>query len=171
MLGIAMGTTACGYRIRSSVGTLPENVQSLGIPTFQNLTNTYKVEQRITGAVLKEFNVRTRVPVVSKSTGVDALLLGEIRSISSAPTTFGDSSFGSAFMVTIQISAKIVRIKDSKIIWQDNSFLFQDRYAMNSNIRDFFSEDNPALDRLAHSFAASLVSTIIESQSLDSAKH
>ena len=106
------------------------------------------------------------MPVIPKETGVDAVLIGEIHSVHSSPITFGDSSFGSGFMVTVQLSVKIVRTTDSKVIWQDKNILFQDRYAKNSDTRDFFSEDNPALDRLARSLAASLVSTIIESQSL-----
>jgi hypothetical protein len=161
----------CGYRLRSSVGSLPQGIQSLGIPTFQNLTNQYKLEQRLTGAVLKEFNLRTRVPVLSENSDVDAVLLGEINTVRSTPVTFGERSFGSAFLVTVEISAKIIRLKDSTVVWQNKDFVFVERYALNSDVRDFFSEENPALDRLAQSFAASLVSTILESQSLDSTKH
>src|SRR5690606_17920675 len=50
----AAALSGCGYRVRSSVGKLPSEAQSLGIPTFRNLTTYYKIEQLITGAVLKE---------------------------------------------------------------------------------------------------------------------
>ncbi len=170
LLVLAMGNSGCGYRVRSSVGSLPESIQSLGIPTFQNLTSQYKLEQWITGAVLKEFNVRTRIPVISKQSGVDAVLLGEIHSVQSTPVTFGPRSFGSAFMVTVQISAKLIRLEDSKVLWQNRNFTFRERYALDSDVRDFFSEENPALERLARAFAESLVGTIIESQSLDPQK-
>ena len=150
---------------------MPEGIQSLGIPTFQNLTNQYKIEQRITDAVLREFKLRTRVPVLSKNSGVDAVLFGEIQGVSSSPITYGDSSFGSAFLITVKISAKLVRVKDSTVIWQNKALTFIDRYSINSDVQDFFSEENPALNRLAQSFAANLVSTILESQPLDSAKH
>ena len=116
------------------------------------------MEQWITGAVLKEFNARTRIQVHSTQSGADAVLLGEILSVQSTPVTYSSRSFGSAFMVTVQISAKMIRLKDSKVIWQNN------------DVKDFFFEENPALDRLAKAFAASLVSTIIESQSLDTQK-
>ena len=125
----------------------------------------------MTGAVLKEFNTRTRIPVHSRQSGVDAVLFGEIQSVQATPVTFGPRSFGSAFVVTVQISAKLIRLKDSEeVIWENKRFIFRERYTLNSDVRDFFSEENPALERLASAFAESLVSAIIESQSLDTPK-
>lgn len=170
MLALAFGVAGCGYRVRSSVRALPGDIESLGIPTFMNHTNQYKLEQWITGAILKEFNARTRIQVHSNQSGADAVLLGEIMSVQSTPVTYSSRSFGSAFMVTVQISAKMIRRKDSKVIWQNKNFTFRERYALNSDVKDFFFEENPALERLAKAFAASLVSTIIESQSLDPPK-
>ena len=170
LLVLALGYFGCGYRVRSSVRALPKDIESLGIPTFVNRTSQYKMEQWITGAVLKEFNARTRIQVHSNQSGADAVLLGEIMSVQSTPVTYSSRSFGSAFMVTVQISAKMIRRKDSKVIWQNKNFTFRERYALNSDVKDFFFEENPALERLAKAFAASLVSTIIESQSLDPPK-
>jgi hypothetical protein len=160
---LVMGA-GCGYRIRGSVGRLPSGILSLGIPTFRNSTNQYKIEQLISIAVLKEFSIRTRVPVNSRGSGVDAVLLGEIRNVSSVPATFGSQTFGSAFLVTVQVSAKLVKLKDSTVIWQKEDFLYRERYVLNNTVRDFFSEENPALERLARDFAASLASTIIENR-------
>ena len=151
----------CGYRVQSSVRGLPEGIGSLGIPTFKNLSSQFKLEQRVTGAVLKEFTTRTRVPVNSAGSGVDAVLLGEIRSLSSSPVTFGTGTFGSAFLITVQLSAKLVRVKDKKVIWENANFLYRERYVLNSKLTDFFSEENPALDRMARDFAASLVSAVL----------
>ncbi len=167
VLGIVLICSACGYRVRGSVGRLPSGVQSLGIPTFRNLTTQYKIEQLISSAVLKEFTLRTRIPVNSSDSGVDSVLLGEIRNISSVPVTFGtqtigSQTFGSAFLVTVQIGVKLVRLKDSTVIWQNDDFKYSERYVLNANVRDFFSEENPALERLARNFADSLVSTMLD---------
>jgi hypothetical protein len=164
LITILLNSSGCGYRIHSSVGALPSGIQSLGVPTFRNLTNQYRIEQMISSAVLKEFSIRTRAKVSSKNSGVDAVLAGEIVAMSSAPATFGSQTFGSAFLVTVQMNAKLVSSRDSTIIWQKDDFLFQQRYVLNSVVRDFFSEENPALDRLARDFAASLVSVILENK-------
>jgi hypothetical protein len=116
---------------------------------------------------LKEFSVRTRAAVDSSNSGVDMILLGEIRRVSSVPVTFGtqtsgSQTFGSAFLVELQLSVKLVRVRDSSVIWQNENFLFRERYVLNSNVRDFFSEENPALERLARGFAASLASSVLD---------
>jgi hypothetical protein len=140
---------------------LPHGIQSLGVPIFRNISQQYRLEQRITGAVLKEFSNRTRVPVSSSSIGVDAVLQGEIRTVNSSPVTFGSDTFASAFLVTVQLAVKLVRVADSAVLWENNNFLYRERYVLNRSVTDFFFEENPALDRLASDFAASLVSTIL----------
>ena len=92
---------------------------------------------------------------------MDAVLLGEIRSVSSSPVTFGTDTFGSAFLVTVQMGVKLVRLKDGKVLWQNPDYLFRERYVFNSKVVDFFSEESPALERLAREFAASLASTVL----------
>ncbi len=160
---LAVVAAACGYKVQSSVRSLPGGIQSLGVPTFQNKTHQYKIEQQISGAVVKEFSTRTRTPVTSSSSGVEAVLLGEVLGISSSPVTFGTNTFASAFLVTVTMSVKLVRSSDSKVLWQNPSFLFQERYVLNTKLDDFFSEENPALDRMSSEFASSLVSTILNS--------
>jgi hypothetical protein len=164
-LGI-LACSACGYKVRSSMAKLPSEAQSLGIPTLRNLTTHYRVEQLISRAVLKEFAMRTRAKVNSSSSGVDLVLLGDIRDVNSVPVTFGTQTsgtqtFGSTFLVTVRLSVILKRLQDSAIIWQNEDFLFSERYVMNSNLSDFFLEENPALERLARDLSASLASSVL----------
>jgi hypothetical protein len=166
-LWVALLACSCGYHARSAVTRLPAGIESLGIPTFRNLTPQYKIEQLITSAVLKEFMLRTRAPINSNKAGVDSVLLGEIRSVSSTPVTYGNQTvgsqtFGSAFLVTVQLGVRLIRLKDSTVLWRNDDFLYRERYVLNTNVRDFFSEENPALERLAKDLAASLASTILD---------
>lgn len=167
LVAVILMCAACGYRLHSSKGELPQGIQSLGIPTFRNLTTQYKIEQILSSAVLREFALRTQVPINSSSTGVDSVLEGEIRNISSTPVTFGtqvvgSQTFGSTFMITVQMSVKLKRLSDASIVWKNENFIFREQYVLNGNIKDFFAEENPALDRLARSFAASLASTVLD---------
>ena len=93
--------------------------------------------------------------------------MGEIRGISAVPVTFGTQSagsqtVGSAFLITVQMSAKLVRTSDSSVLWQNDDFLYSERYELNNNVRDFFSEENPALERLSKRFAAALAASILD---------
>ncbi len=152
---------SCGYHVHSSVGNLPAGIRSMGIPTFQNKSPQYKLEQQLTAAVLKEFSTRTRVTINSSSSNVDAVLRGEIQNISSTPVTFGTDTFGSAFLVSVALSIKLVRTKDGSVLWENPGFLYRERYVLNGKVTDFFSEEGAALDRLSRDFAASLASTML----------
>jgi hypothetical protein len=159
----AISTSSCGYKVRSSIGKLPDGIQSLGVPIFKNSSHQFKLEQRVTGAVIKELSARTRIPISAKSGDGDCVLMGEIHNVSASPVTFSsETSFASAFLITVQMSVKLVRAKDSAVLWENGSFLYRERYVLNTNVTDFFSEDNPALDRLSQDFASSLVSTLLK---------
>ncbi len=154
-------SAGCGYHVAGATRNLPGGIQSLGIPVFKNLSREYKVEQQITAAVFKEFTARSRVPVNSQSAGVDAVLQGEIRTLSATPITFGTDTFASAFFVTVELSVKLVRLKDGAVLYDNPGFTFQERYVLNQKITQFFSEENSALDRLSRDFAASLASAVL----------
>ena len=164
-----LGGMGCGYHVKSAVGRLPGDASTLGIPTFRNLTGEFKVEQTITRALLREFAARTRGRVDSRDTGADLVLLGEVKEVRAVPVTFGaqDSgaqTFGSAFQITVRVGVRLVRQSDSAVVWENEDFLFRERYLLNTDVSNFFSEDSPALERLANSFAASLASTVLERQ-------
>ena len=162
LLGLVCAGVSCGYKVQSSAREVPFGIRSLGIPVFRNTTHQFRLEQQLSRSVLQEFSTRTRVPVTTATSGVDAVLEGEINGMSSTPVTFGtDNTFGSTFLVTVHMSVKLLRRNDSSVLWENSDFLFRERYVINSKVSDFFSEENPALDRLSHQFAASLVSTIL----------
>ena len=153
--------SACGYRLAGSARKLPGGVQSIAIPTFKNQTRQFKIEQQFTAAVLKEFTLRTNVPVSSSESGAEAVLQGEIRYLNASPVSFGSDAFASAFLVTVQIAVRLVRVKDGSIIWENPDFIYRGQYVLNSKVTEFFSEENAAVDRMARGFAASLASTIL----------
>jgi hypothetical protein len=153
--------SACGYRIVGSARTLPGGIKSLAIPTFKNQTRQFKIEQQFTAAVLKEFTLRTKVPVNSSERGAEAVLQGEIRYLNASPVSFGSDAFATAFLVTVQIAVRLVRVRDGSIIWENPDFIYRGQYVLNSKVTEFFSEENAAVDRMAQGFAASLASTIL----------
>ena len=57
---------------------------------------------------------------------------------------------------------KLLKIKeDGTVLWENADYLFRERYELNRNVVEFFSEENPALERLAREFASSLASTVL----------
>ena len=158
----------CGYRVRSAVGRLPGGAESISIPTFRNLTGEPEIEQILSRALLREFTARTRGRVDSGSPDADLVLSGEVKDVTAVPVTFGaqnsgEQTFGSAFQITVRIGAKLVRRRDSAVVWEDENFVFRERYLLNSDVRNFFAGDSPAFERLARDFAAALAGVICDS--------
>ena len=155
----------CGYHVRSAVGRLPDGAESIGIPTFKNLTAEPEIEQILTRALLREFAARTRGRVDSGDSGADLVLLGEVKDVSAVPVTFGaqnsgELTFSSAFQITVRIGAKLVRRRDHAVVWENENFVFRERYLLDSDVRNFFAGDHPAFERLSRNFAASLASVV-----------
>jgi outer membrane lipopolysaccharide assembly protein LptE/RlpB len=166
-LALLAPVAGCGYRLAGSRGRLPGGSRSLGIPTLRNLTHQHGIEQTLTAALLEEFTLRSGGRVDSRRTGADAVLLGDILEVTSTPVTFGTEqagsrTFGTSFLVTVRSSVRLVRTGDNAVLWQNPDFVFRERYALNASVADFFSEENPALRRLARSFAASIAGAVLE---------
>ena len=76
---LALATAAgCGYRVAGRANTLPPTVKTIAVPAFENRTSTYRIEQRLTGAVVHELLVDTRYRVVSNPADGDAVLRGMV---------------------------------------------------------------------------------------------
>ena len=163
-VGPVIGAAGCGYRLAGRSNHLPAELKVLAVPAFENRTMQFRVEQKLTSAVIREFISRTKYRVVAEEDGADAVLRGEVTRIAASPVVF-DPATGKASTVLITINAK-VSLSDRRtrqILFRNENLVFRESYEVTSDINSFFQEQEPALDRLARSFAAALVSTVLES--------
>ena len=58
--------SACGYHTAGHANTLPTNLHTIAIPAFVNHTQTYKIEQRLTAAVVRELITRTHYHILNR---------------------------------------------------------------------------------------------------------
>ncbi len=142
---------------------LPQHIKTIAIPPFQNPGLRYKVEQRFTAAMIDEVLRRQRaLQVVSKTEGADAVMLGTIKQFFYRGTLLDD--FGRARVFEVQVSASII-VKDqttNKILFSNPNYLFKTEYEVTGDANTFFSEEGPAVQRLARDFAKSVITTIME---------
>jgi outer membrane lipopolysaccharide assembly protein LptE/RlpB len=153
----------CGYHTAGHAVTIPENVRTIAIPAFVNQTQTFKIEQMLTAAVVREFVTRTHYHVVNQmSDDADAALHGTVVSTYTTPLTY-DSQTGRAASVLVVISLNVSLLdKQGKVLYQNPSYLFREQYEVSRDLNSFFEEDSPALQRLSRDFAQTLVSNILE---------
>lgn len=162
-LPILLGTAGCGYHTAGHATQLPQNVKTISIPAFVNETSTYRIEQMLTSAVVREFTSRTHYRVMSGAgDDTDALLRGTVLSTSATPLTY-DSATGRAASVLVIVSVRVsLADRQGKTLYQNPSYVFREQYEVSQDLASFFEEDSPAFRRLSQDFARTLVADILE---------
>ncbi len=162
LIGVVAGA-GCGYHTAGHAVQLPENVKTIAVPAFVNETNTYRIEQMLTSAVVREFTTRTHYHMLNDpSEAADATLRGTVVSASSTPLTYNTAT-GQAASVLVVVSMRVTLTdRQGKVLYQNPAYLFREQYEVSQDLASFFEEDSPAFRRLSQDFARTLVSNILE---------
>jgi hypothetical protein len=65
-LGASLAVSGCGYHTGGSKVELPQNIHTIAIPGFVSRSQTFRIEQLLTDAVVREFNSRTQYHVINE---------------------------------------------------------------------------------------------------------
>ncbi len=163
LFALAMGCAGCGYHVAGRSSSLPKSIHVIAIPALENKTTSYRIEQKLTAATVHEFLARTPFKVVSNPADGDAVLRGKVASLDAAPLLF-DTKTGRAttMLVTVKCEVTLTEVATDKILYRNDNFLFRNEYEISADVKSFFEEQDPALDRLARDFATRLVAAVIE---------
>jgi len=154
--------TGCGYHTAGRANLLPSDLRTIAVPAFVNQTQTYKIEQTLTAAVVQEFSTRTNYHVISAPDSADAVLRGTVLSTYTTPLTY-DSKTGRAASVLVIVSMKVsLADRQGRVLYQNPSYTFREQYQVSQELSSFFEEDSPAFQRLSREFARTLVSNVLE---------
>jgi len=153
----------CGYHRAGNAVEVPQNIHSIAIPGFVSHSQTFRIEQLLTDAVVREFNARTQYRVIHEANGdADAVLKATVLSASASPLVY-DSTSGRAVSALVTVSVQVsLTDRKGKVLFENPSYLFHDQYEISSYLPGFFQEDSPAVDRLSRDFARTLVANILE---------
>jgi outer membrane lipopolysaccharide assembly protein LptE/RlpB len=162
-LAVLAAASGCGYHTAGSAVQLPENVKTIAVPAFTNVTTTYRIEQMLTASVVREFTTRTHYHILNEpGEAADATLRGTVISTSASPLTY-NSATGQAASVLVVVSMKVsLTDRQGKVLYQNPSYLFREQYEVSQDLASFFEENSPAYRRLSQDFARTLVSNILE---------
>lgn len=151
----------CGYRVAHN-NRLDLGIDSVAVQPFKNDTTTYRVEQKLVQALAQKFVEKTSWEIKVNPSQADAVLSGVVSRVSVSPVTFGQGSFGSTFLVTMDARVELLENSTGRVLFRNDRYIFRDQYQINVDVEQFFTEQNPALDRIAEDFAASVVTSILE---------
>jgi hypothetical protein len=165
---VAVTLPACGYSLAGRGSFLPEHIRTIGVPLFVNNTPVFEIEQRFTDRVRSELIGRGRYTVEPRRTDVDAVLLGEIQSITLVVAALNEQQVATRYSLTIVMKVEFRDVKNDKVIWSNNAWPFTDQFEV-TNVTSgtvtadvFLGQDITAQERLAAEFARALVSAILE---------
>lgn len=163
VLGFALVLAGCGYHTAGHAVKLPTSVHTIAVPIFVNKTQSYRVEQILTAAVVREFTTRTQYRVVSSpGPDADATLRATVLQTGGYPITY-DSVTGRASSGLVAVTVQVSLVdKQGRVLFDNPSYTFREQYQISRELSSFFDEETPALDRMARDFARTLVSNILE---------
>ena len=160
---VASGFTEC-YKPVSRSG-LPSHIRTIAVPAFQFEAkgSRYRVETRFTDAVIREIIKRGGggLKVQGSMSGADAALDGTIRDFSFSGVLLDSEGRARVYEVTIVTAVTIRDLKENKVLYDNQNFIFRDSFEVSSDPRSFFNEEDPAVERMARSFALAAVSAFV----------
>jgi hypothetical protein len=156
-------SVACGYHAAGRGDRLPADVKTIAVPIFVNQTSRFRIEQRLAGAVTREFIERTRFRITPDPAQADAVLKGTVKEVRAGVVTF-DLQTGRATTLQIQVTAgvELVDLHTKKALFRNPNYVFREEYQVSETTPNLFEEDQPALDRLSRDLARTLVTEILE---------
>jgi outer membrane lipopolysaccharide assembly protein LptE/RlpB len=164
LLLLAVGFLAgCGYQVAGRAAHVPKEWKSIAVPAFTNDTTQYRIEQRLTEAVIRELISHTKYRIVQNTESADAVLRGEVLSIETNPVLF-DAKTGevTAMLVTVHAKVRLIDNSTQKPVYQNDDMIFRDQYQISGDVQSFFEEEGPALDRMSRDFASDVVANVLE---------
>jgi hypothetical protein len=158
----ATGFTEC-YKPVTNSG-LPKHIRTVAVPAFQAEAKglRYRVESRFTEAVSREIIRRGNgLKVQGSLKGADAVVEGTIRDFTFTGVLLDREGRARVYEVTIVSAVTIRDLKEEKIIYDNQNFVFRDSFEFSEDPRSFFNEEDPAVDRIARAFAEAAVSAFV----------
>jgi hypothetical protein len=162
-----LASSGCGYALAGRGSFLPDYIRTIGVPAFLNQTTVFNLETLTTQKVRSEFIGRGKFKILPDTTGVDAVLIGEITSASLVPVSFSSQQLASRYALTLSARIQLRDLRENKTLWENPSLIFRQEYEAKSGTTPgdtaaFFGQDTNALERISTDFARTIVSSILE---------
>ena len=163
---LAAAASGCGYALAGRGSFLPTDIRTVGIPKLENRSTFFQVEDTVTDKVRAEFIGRGKYAVVNDAIGADAVLTGEIVSISVQPVGFTEQQLGSRYLFTLLMKVEFTDARTSEVLWSNEALVFREEYelATRGGVEGatFLDQERGSVDRIATDVARSVVTAILE---------
>ncbi len=158
----AVTLTGCGYHVAGTTNALPQNIASIAVPAFGNVSTQYKVSDLLATAVTRELISRTKYRITADPNGADAVLTGAVVNFVSYPTIVNNNTGNNTAVQVIVTVNVTLRDKGGAVLFSRPNFEVHERYEISIDPRNYFDESEPAMQRVSRDVARSVVSAVLE---------
>jgi outer membrane lipopolysaccharide assembly protein LptE/RlpB len=157
-VSVAVLISGCGYSLR---GNLPEHLQTVAVPVFQNRTTTPAVENFLTTAILNAFmtNGRLRVTTVDRA---DAILEGDITTYSLQAIAYDSAANVRQYRLTLTLNLRFRDVRRNQLLFQRNGYSDRADFVVPGTVPETIVASETALQQVSTEIARSVVSFVID---------
>jgi hypothetical protein len=150
---------ACGYRLAGRQGDTRTGGE-LGVPTFVNRTNIYRIEQRVSEVLRRELARNTGYRITSESGG-DVIVAGEVMDYGQTPVVFNARGQATQYSVEIGVKLLVTDTRSGQVLLRNDRLPVREIFQLAQSPGDFVPEDTAAWDRIAGKLASSVVASLV----------
>ncbi len=167
LLAAAVALSGCGYALVGKGINVDPSIKRIGVPLFTDRTGHAGLDQKVTQKVIEELVKRGRFQVVQDSTGVDALVEGDLTGYTEIPAGYapgsapGERTQASRYTITLTADIAYTKVGSDAPIWSNERFSVSDRYDVSEG-SDGLIDSEQAIDRMTTAFARRLVAEMLE---------
>jgi hypothetical protein len=172
LAGATVTSNGCGYALAGRGNFLPDYIQVIGIPTFQNHSSFFQLAELVTDKIRTEFIGRGNYKITPEAVGADAVLIGAVTSVIIVPTNFSTEQQASRYTISVLANIELRETQKDTVLWSNPAIAVREEYDATSALGNdptgfvdpsaFFNQETNAIERIGNEFARTVVSAILE---------
>ena len=163
LLLVASWGAGCGYALVGRATSVPDDVRSVYLKTFENKTNRVQLEEILTRAVADELVTRKRFQLTTAADGAQAEIRGSVIGFDVTPVSLDAQGRATEYQIIITAQVRFVRTNEERtILWASDRYQFRRSYPVDVSRALYFDRENLALEDVSQDFAETMVSDLLE---------
>lgn len=113
---VASWGAGCGYALVGRATSVPDDVRSVYLKTFENKTNRVQLEEILTRAVADELVTRKRFQLTTAAEGAQAEIRGSVIGFDVTPVSLDAQGRATEYQIIITAQVRFVRTNEERTI-------------------------------------------------------
>jgi len=152
LVGISIVAQGCGYSLTTR---LPSHIKTIAVPTFQNETLEYGLEEEITQAVIEKFTEDNNLRVVSEERA-DSVVYGTIKAYKRRVAGFTAEEIANEYEIAIIVDVVVRDRVKSKELWREEGMARTTNYFVDQ-VESERDGRRPAIEQIAEDIVSRTV--------------